>query len=710
MSKLRDLMLADLELSGLDAEHADILQLRPLNREATFRFLYPKKSYIPSDFTASSYLIPYRDHRGKLLPEACYRLRKLRGQWGDKKNFKYNQRAGTIPHIYFPGLIEWPANSSGKVKVKRIVITEGEKKSEAAALCGIHCIALGGVASHGSKKHRIDLLSEFDSLDLTETIVEVCYDSDIFENPNVVAATDSLVGKLLRRRCKTIRLVKLTAEEAGTKVGLDEYLAQFKTRKEAKRAFLDLPRTTDHRDLAMIPMSADLRYLESDKKIYSISKEMYMTETEAQTYYGWETPIMDPDNPKQKISQLKLWVKLRNPDRTNVRSLTYEPAGPKEIVDARGHRYVNVFTPSTHKPVSKKPTLWLSVLRDHLLADLPENLKDLFIEWLAYPIQNPGKKINYATFIYSLRGGTGKNLILENPLRAIYGHNFKKLSGESGIVSDYNEWAVRKQLVLIDEIYVGSRKERETIMGRLKDFITGEVLDVAEKFKNRTEYPNRANYVLLSNHDNALHLTPGDRKFFVIHGNETPLSQGQSAELAKFYEKEGLGAIHNYLLKLPLSKFNPFAEAPDTEAKKKAIVHSEGPLESALTMIISQPDKLFSANGMLTDKEVFTPDDIQGAVNHYLQTKLGVRTLSVSTEKLGTELENRGIPKRRIKYRTGKNVSTLTLYAMFNRDKWANQLKHEWLLHYRTHDKNHGSVIKEDNVIQIADRKKGEKK
>ena len=66
-------------------------------------------------------------------------------------------------------------------------------------------------------------------------------------------------------------------------------------------------------------------------------------------------------------------------------------------------------------------------LLDHLLSDTPEpEAKKAFIQWLAYPFQNPSAKINWGVILYGVTEGSGKTL-LAYTLRGIYGDaNFMK--------------------------------------------------------------------------------------------------------------------------------------------------------------------------------------------------------------------------------------------------------------------------------------------
>lgn len=119
-----------------------------------------------------------------------------------------------------------------------IGITEGEKKAAKATQEGIPTIALPGVWSWlgrstphlvGDEVKETALLAQLTELQWRGRQVYLFWDSDAFENPNVLEAGRSLRAEL-RRRGANARLVAFESK-GGKKVGLDDFLLDHTTQE-----------------------------------------------------------------------------------------------------------------------------------------------------------------------------------------------------------------------------------------------------------------------------------------------------------------------------------------------------------------------------------------------------------------------------------------------------------------------------------------------
>ena len=118
---------------------------------------------------------------------------------GKERKNKYEHAIGAQNHIHVPRALQARLFGPDGNQVRVLVITEGPIKAEVAVQNGIDCVALMGVWSwrqrFGDESVPIeDLLkipwSEFDG-------VEICFDSDATNNPNVLRAEQALAGWLL---------------------------------------------------------------------------------------------------------------------------------------------------------------------------------------------------------------------------------------------------------------------------------------------------------------------------------------------------------------------------------------------------------------------------------------------------------------------------------------------------------------------------------
>lgn len=112
---------------------------------------------------------------------------------------------------------------------RRLLITEGAKKAGAALTVGEACVSLPGV-SNGQRKGRLKKsLEKFCQVGRT---VVLCFDSDLYHNPNVCKALDKL-GRLLSSRGVVVQVLMLPR----TTKGLDDFIVAYGA--EAFRKLLD---------------------------------------------------------------------------------------------------------------------------------------------------------------------------------------------------------------------------------------------------------------------------------------------------------------------------------------------------------------------------------------------------------------------------------------------------------------------------------------
>jgi putative DNA primase/helicase len=204
---------------GLDEEAAGRRRLSSLTPEETLQEFRAKHSGLR---------IPYLDAGGRpvmdgdkpfarvrLLPEGFAALM--------EKPQKFAQQKGTANHLYLdPAREDWQDILADPGVP--IVITEGEVKAMCATEHGIVCIALGGVWSWKTKASGTSLsIPELDGVVWKDRVVEICFDSDAAQNPQVSNARLCL-GLELWRRGADVHLVNLPPTEDEGKQGLDDFL------------------------------------------------------------------------------------------------------------------------------------------------------------------------------------------------------------------------------------------------------------------------------------------------------------------------------------------------------------------------------------------------------------------------------------------------------------------------------------------------------
>lgn len=186
--------------------------------------------------------------------------------------------------------------------------------------------------------------------------------------------------------------------------------------------------------------------------------------------------------------------------------------------------------------------------------------------WMAYPLQNPGAKMNSAVIMHGPQG-TGKSTVFQT-LAKIYG-DYSTVLNQRGLEDKFNaDWSDSKLFILAEEVV--TRAEMWHIKNELKELVTGEWIRVNPKNVAAYRQRNHVNIVYLSNEDQPLPLDNDDRRHCVVW---TPPELG-----ADFYdevnielENGGIEAFYWHLMNVDLTNFHPKKRPPMTESKEALI-------------------------------------------------------------------------------------------------------------------------------------------
>lgn len=194
-----------------------------------------------------------------------------------------------------------------------------------------------------------------------------------------------------------------------------------------------------------------------------------------------------------------------------------------------------------------------------------EHVMHWLLQWLAYPLQNPGAKLRTAVVMHGDEGA-GKNFLFDIMV-AIYG-KYGALVGQDELEDKFNDWRSCKLFVVGDE--VSSRAELVHNKNRLKALITSPTVQINPKNLARREEKNQMNIVFLSNELQPLALDNSDRRYLVVY---TPRAKSPEyyRALGEWRDSGGAQAFYQYLLDYPLEGFHPYSPAPMTDAKKALI-------------------------------------------------------------------------------------------------------------------------------------------
>jgi hypothetical protein len=642
--ELKQLALEDLQRSGLDESDFKKMKLRLCS-------LNEAEVVLNSPFAASGYILPYFNIKGRVIDNIRFKfLEELKN--AKKKIIKYSQPKGTEPRLYFPPCIDW-------VKILKdpsisIVFTEGEKKAYKACKEGIPTIGLGGVWSFMSKKRDKELIDDFDLIELEDREIHICYDNDLQTNEDVLKASKAFAAQLNNRRAKPFN--KILPFNPYHKIGLDDYLLD-----HTKEDFEDLEIKEFSNISAVNELDNKVAYIKEIGKFYVFDSGIFVGSTVLKNDVFANVTMLTDGN---DVNLAAIWIESKN--RREHQRLTYKPGQPQVTEDNEYNLWKGWGT------TPKKGSIRIFIKLVNQIFNDDKQLIKWFLDWIAYPIQNPGTKMLTAVLLQSIEQGTGKSS-LGLCIGSMYGNNFSTID-DTQLKSTFNEWAINNQFILGDEI-LGTDRRSES--DKIKNLITRTHININKKYSPTYTVPDCINYLFTSNHPDALNIEPDDRRIFVHaikNGHGFTTAQGKALE--RFRLGNGCAhLLHYFAYEHKIAKdFDHQARPPMTMAKAELIDHSLTDMERFLVFLKENPEHVLTIDGAPIDRDLFTTSQV---IHLYQRTHPKANVTTTAMGKALKKIFNDGLVAI-----TKTTSGTQRLHALRNIDKWKKATHKEMQLHY----------------------------
>jgi hypothetical protein len=277
------------------------------------------------------------------------------------------------------------------------------------------------------------------------------------------------------------------------------------------------------------------------------------------------------DQFRREIKGTPSTVVLSNPAFPLFVSPVYAPREKIEIV-RDGRRLFNLWRPqvSIVPDLKVKPQPFL----DHASYMIPdEREREIFLDFLAWNIQHPGKKILWSMLLQSGEG-VGKSYFGDVLMMLLGKQNVSKPSNDE-IHEIYTGWAKNCSLVIIEELMARGRMD---LMNRLKPIVTQADIQIREMYAPPYSQPNVFNILIFTNYEDSLITGQDDRRYCIIYSKQKARDTAYYRKLWD-WTRAHPGAILHWLMSRDLSKFDPQARAPHTSWKQQLIYASMPPLQ-----------------------------------------------------------------------------------------------------------------------------------
>jgi hypothetical protein len=248
--------------------------------------------------------------------------------------------------------------------------------------------------------------------------------------------------------------------------------------------------------------------------------------------------------------------------------------------------------PDEYRAIDKRAIQRIKDHIKHLIEDPRE--QRIFLDWLAWVVQNPGKRVNWALLLQGVEGD-GKSFFAFL-IKTVMGMANVRMMNANVLEGAFTGWAHGQCVAVIEEPRLHGHNKYD-IINRIKPYITNETVEIHPKGRDPYNVDNTTNYFLPTNFRDALPINENDRRYCVM------FSRWQSrAELIEFnlenptyyadlYStiRDCAGGLRRWLLEHEVSDdFPAGGDAPVTKAHAYMVDASTHDMIRGLNEVIAE--------------------------------------------------------------------------------------------------------------------------
>lgn len=264
---------------------------------------------------------------------------------------------------------------------------------------------------------------------------------------------------------------------------------------------------------------------------------------------------------KQKPSK----VALMSAQLRRVNWQTYAPGKDLIVFEDKEYR-LNMWRPSGLVAIPGDPIPFLEFVSYLVGPDKAWIVND----YIAFMARNPGEKILWLPLIKGIPG-IGKSILGRCIEQLLGPHNVRRPTNQQ-IQDIYTEYMKSAQLIVVEEVSF-SAQSALSVFNKLKELITEPYIEIRQMYKNGFKIPNRANFIMFTNEEQAMRIPKDDRRIAVIFSESKPREKSYYDELVVWIEKNAYALLNYYLYEHKLNpSFSAKGHAPMTKEKQDMII------------------------------------------------------------------------------------------------------------------------------------------
>ncbi len=273
---------------------------------------------------------------------------------------------------------------------------------------------------------------------------------------------------------------------------------------------------------------------------------------------------LPPAEPGEVVSAHQ-YVQGAMPSVAGVRYIPYLA----ERFSLDGKEFVNGYRAATVPEAAPEGTEDLDaigVVEQHLQLLAGKQGADVLRSWMAWNVQNPGRKVRWVPLIKGVEGD-GKSVLATLMVGVMGGPNVNVISPQV-LGTQFNGWAEGFCVGVLEEIRMIGHNRHDTA-NAVKAALTNDRIPIHRKGMDEYQTINTQNYLAFTNHDDAVPLTDSDRRWCVIFSPFRTKEAMQAAMPEAYFDRlhdviyGSAPALRRWLLDVDLSDFKPNGHAPD---------------------------------------------------------------------------------------------------------------------------------------------------
>lgn len=310
--------------------------------------------------------------------------------------------------------------------------------------------------------------------------------------------------------------------------------------------------------------------------------------------YGGMSFVMDMENAKVNTSAWDCFTNSKAIKFPKAHTVAFKPNRLPGDVWQDGETVIaNTYWPITVPSKAGNPRPFL----EHMEKLLPDpNDRAILLAYMAAVVQHKGIKFQWAPLVQGTRGN-GKTLLSRCLVHAI-GRGHCHTPKASEISEKYNDWLENKIFIPVEDIYVPH--EKQEVLELLKPMITSDWQEIRGMAKDKLSRFICANFMLNSNHRDAIRMTEDNRGIAVFYTAQQTVSDlrrwGMDGDyfpnLYDWLNRDGYAIVtdffQNYTIPAALNPARDCHRAPRTSSTSAAIRESLGSVEQEILAAIAE--------------------------------------------------------------------------------------------------------------------------